>query len=158
MARARSSARLVPVNDDDADGPIDPEKLARGQAIAKRRMAAGFTSVRAFEDAIRQKGIKGLDRGTIGKAERGEASPGTYDRLEAFLADWDYETGSEREGMGDEKAEPTPDGPDTIELTVSIGALDWTATVKGPRDMPEVLTQQLAELMKAAMREAKGED
>jgi len=145
MNKASRRARLVSVSD-DADGPIDPEKLARGQAIKAKRLALGVTSLREFEEA------SGMDRGTIGRAEKGNASPGTYDRLEAFLDDLDERMSSERGEVSAEVA------PDTIELTVSIGALDWSATVKGPRDMPEVLTQQLAELMKTAMREAKRED
>lgn len=156
MDKATGSARLVPVTDDDM-GPVDPEKLARGQAIRQRWHALGIRSIRELEDAAKRRGRKLPDRGVMGNAEKGIAStsPGTYDRIEAFLAELEHEMSSEREEMVE--AAEVSESPDVIELTVSIGALDWSATVKGPRDMPEVLTQQLAELMKAAMREAKGD-
>ena len=145
MNKAARSARLVSVTD-DADGPIDPDKLARGLAIQKKRLALGLSSEREFMAA------SGVDRTTIGRAEEGKASPGTYDRLEAFLDKLDERMSSEREEMGEAVAEGAPS---TFSLTVRIGALDWSATGSGAKEDAELIRQQLAELMKEAMREAK---
>jgi transcriptional regulator with XRE-family HTH domain len=51
----------------------------RGHAIRARRLGHGIKSVRAFAEA------SGVSRVAVTAAEAGEASTGTYDRLEAWL-------------------------------------------------------------------------
>ena len=59
----------------------------RGQEITRRRLAHGITSVRDFTERT------GLAREAVAKAEKGTASEGTYQRLEAWLDAFDEETG-----------------------------------------------------------------
>lgn len=128
-----TSSRLQPVTIDDGD---KAEREARGTAIAKRRAAMGMNRVELSE-------ASGVDRGIISKAERGDASPGTFDRLEAWFDARDAENGG-------------PFGkPAVFEMSVTIDAIGFTAAVKGAREDAELMKQQLTDLMRAALRESK---
>jgi transcriptional regulator with XRE-family HTH domain len=86
----------------------------RGQVIQRRRLAHGFRSLREFAERT------GLSRESVTKAERGEASVGTYQRLEAWLDAFDHEVGEEN-----------PPTVEQITFTVA-GDFGVTVTVKGP--------------------------
>lgn len=68
--------------------PVDGE-LERGQRIKRRRLAVGIKSLREFAKAT------GVARNAITAAEDGHGSKGTYERLEAWLDDFDEETGAD---------------------------------------------------------------
>jgi transcriptional regulator with XRE-family HTH domain len=89
----------------------------RGEAIRQRRMAFGLRSVREFAERT------GLARETVTRAEHGEASEGTYQRLEAWLDAFEHEIGA------DEPAAPV--SIEQIEFTVE-GDFGVKVTVKGP--------------------------
>lgn len=61
----------------------------RGAAIRRRRLQQGFRSVRQLS------GQSGLGREAIRAAEAGTAREDTYQRLEAFLDDWEHEVGED---------------------------------------------------------------
>ena len=61
----------------------------RGKEIDRRRIAHGIRSVREFSERT------GLSRETVTKALAGEASEGTYQRLEAWLDAFDEEVGED---------------------------------------------------------------
>lgn len=61
----------------------------RGHAIKRRRLALGIKSLRDFADK------SGVDRAAITKAEAGDGSEGTYDRLEAWLTKFEEEVGAD---------------------------------------------------------------
>lgn len=73
-----SAARLTPMSDE-----------TRGHAIKARRLRLGIKSLRTFAEKTN------VDRGAIAKAEAGEGSPATYERLEAWLDQFEEETGSD---------------------------------------------------------------
>jgi DNA-binding XRE family transcriptional regulator len=138
MNTSEDRARLLPVKDVET----------RGQAFTRRREALSL-SVRQLATEM------GIDRATLTKAEADD--PSVKEKTLAAIEDWLSEREHEREHAADD-AGPTNDdhAADSIELSVSIGALDWVATAKGPRADAEVIQRQLAELMKVAMREARG--
>jgi transcriptional regulator with XRE-family HTH domain len=93
---------------------VDDRASDRGEAIRRRRLAHGFRSLRDFADR------SGLSREAVTNAERGEASEGTYQRLEAFLDAFDHETGNDQQ-------------PATIEqMTVTVDSEGVVVTVAGP--------------------------
>lgn len=128
-----TSSRLQPVTIDDGD---KAERKARGAEITRRRKAMGMTFVDLGE-------ASGVDRSVISAAEKGDASTGTYDRLEAWFDARDAENGG-------------PFGkPAVFEMSVTIDAIGFTAAVKGAREDAELMKQQLTDLMRAALRESK---
>ena len=96
----------------------------RGEAIRRRRMSHGIRSVREFAEQT------GLARETVTRAEHGEASEGTYQRLEAWLDAFEHEIGA------DEPAE----GPSIEQITFTVeGDFGVKVTVQGPiRDRAEL--------------------
>lgn len=102
----------------------------RGQALKTRRLALGIKSVREFAEA------SGIDREALSKAERGQASSGTYDRAEAWLNGLEEETGHD---------EPVPSEPlrFTFHDVYGIGEL----IVEGPVDRPEELVASITKLL-----------
>lgn len=99
----------------------------RGEAIRRRRYEFGITSVRQFAEAT------GVDRHAIGRAEAGNGSEATYERLERWLDKFAEETGSDL---------PEQHGLITIKIAGNFGV---TATIQGP-------VENLAELEDAAAR------
>jgi transcriptional regulator with XRE-family HTH domain len=94
----------------------------RGQAIKRRRLAAGITSLRDFNEAT------GVSRNAITAAEDGHGSKATYERLEAWLDRFDEETGTDA---------PDAEG-ETVTFTIE-GDFGVKVTVKGPiRDRQEL--------------------
>lgn len=73
---AAGAARSLPMSDE-----------TRGHTIKERRLALGFKSLREFAEK------SGIDREALSKAERGQGSSGTYDRVEAWLSRFEEETG-----------------------------------------------------------------
>lgn len=100
----------------------------RGAAIKRRRLALGIKSVNEFAKAT------GIDRGAVTRAEAGTASEGTLDRLEAWLDDFEKETGEDEPG---EPLRITMRGVYGIEEIV----------VEGPVDHPDELVASVARLM-----------
>lgn len=93
---------------------VTPEE--RGEAIRRRRTAHGLRSVREFAERT------GLSREAVTKAERGDASEGTYQRLEAWLDAFDHEVGEDG---------PPPPVVEQIEFVIE-GDFGVKVTVKGP--------------------------
>lgn len=128
-----TSSRLQPVTIDDEDKAV---RKARGTDLTRRRKKMGMNFVELSE-------ATGVDRGVISDAEKGDASPGTYDRLEAWFDARDAENGG-------------PFGrPAVFEMSVTIDAIGFTAAVKGAREDAELMKRQLTDLMRAALRESK---
>lgn len=67
----------------------------RGQAIKRRRLALGFTSLRKFKDEI------GIGRDTISEAERDEETvrDSTYEAIEAALDRLERKYGMDDPGL-----------------------------------------------------------
>lgn len=101
----------------------------RGHALKARRLALGIKSVREFAEA------SGIDREALGKAERGQGSPSTVDRAEAWLSRMEEETGHD-----EPTAEPLRF---TFHDVYGIGEL----IVEGPVDRPDELVASIAKLL-----------
>lgn len=71
--------------------PVGDEDRARGEALKARRLRLGIKSLRELEEKT------GVARTTITKAEAGEASRPTYERLEAWFDRFEHEITSEAE-------------------------------------------------------------
>lgn len=90
----------------------------------------------------------GVDRGTLGRAEKGNASERTFKVVETWLDRAELDIRAE--------GRPAPSAEsDMVELTVRIGALDWSATAKAPSHLADVIEHQLEDLMARAIREAR---
>lgn len=76
MQTAIKQAQSLPMSDED-----------RGHAIKARRLAHGIKSERAFSEET------GVDRRAIARAEAGQGSEATYERLEAWLEKFEEEIG-----------------------------------------------------------------
>ena len=61
-------------------GDAAPVSLTRGEALRRRRLAAGIKSVRELQHR------SGISREAITSAEAGTASTATYERLDAWFA------------------------------------------------------------------------
>lgn len=94
------------------------DNAERGELIRRRRMALGIRSVSEFAT------LTGVSRSATGAAEHGEGAKGTYERLEAWLADRER-----AEGREVTTAPPMP--LEQIEFTVE-GDFGVKVTVKGP--------------------------
>lgn len=146
MQTTRSSAGLALVSDDVED------LKARGAAIKRRRLAAGIPTVNAWSELLRQpapgRKAMSMDRTTIGKAEAGESSPGSIERLEAWLDAWEHEISSEREEMGaDEATSQEVRSSEFFELEITVDAVGLHIVGKAGPDMsPDEVTRQVAEL------------
>lgn len=125
MSSVMSGADLPPV-----------DKAKRGEVIRERRRALGIRSVAEF---ARQHGS--IKEDTISSAEHGNASPGTYERLEGWLAEQEANRG---------RAVVRPIGDPAhglLEVTVA-GNFGVSATVKGPVDNPEALMEMVERLIR----------
>lgn len=103
------------------------DEQTRGVTIKRRRNLLGIKSIREFAEAT------GVDRAAITRAEAGEGSPGTLDRLEAWLDRFEEEAGTNA---------PDQAGVVTFNLSGNFGV---DVTVKGP-------VSNLAELEASAAR------
>lgn len=75
----------------------------RGRLLRERRIRAGIKSIRAFVEATKRYDMP-VSREAITAAEEGRASDTTYDRLDAFLARWEEETGHDEDEMKPDEA------------------------------------------------------
>lgn len=105
--------------------------VERGQAIRRRRLALGFKSLREFSEAT------GLSREAVSKAEEGTASPGTYQRLEAWLDAYEHENGEEGQQSTMEQVIVVVDG-ERVEVTVN-----------GPVRDPDALEAYVARIVRS---------
>lgn len=103
MLTISERAQSVPMSDE-----------TRGHAIKARRLAYGIKSERAFSEATK------VDRRAIARAEAGEASEGTYERLEAWLDAFGEETGADE-----------PENPHVVTFKLS-GNFGVDVAVSGP--------------------------
>lgn len=103
---------------------------ARGVAIKRRRLALGIKSVNEFAK------VTGIDRGAVTRAEAGQASANTLDRLEKWLDDIEGETGHD---------EPSEVEPLRITLRGVYGIEEIVA--EGPVDHPDELVASVARLI-----------
>src|SRR5690606_34807205 len=106
----------------------------RGQAIKRRRLALGLTSVRKFAEAT------GIDRAALTRAEDGEGSEATYDRAEAWLSRMEEETGHD--------GAPSEPLKVTLHDVYGIGEI----IVEGPADHPDELVAAVAKLLAEIQR------
>jgi transcriptional regulator with XRE-family HTH domain len=109
----------------------DDRAVARGEAIRRRRFAQGFKSLREFSERT------GVSREAVTNAERGEASEGTYHRLEAFLDQWEHTVGE--------------DQPPVVEQMTFIveGDFGVKVTVSGPVSDREALEASVANIIRS---------
>lgn len=114
----------------------------RGKEIARRRMAHGLRSVREFAERT------GLSREAVTKAERGDASEGTYQRLESWLDAFDEE-------VGDDTSKGGSGGLVTFRAQGVFGAAD--VTVAGPVENTAELAEQFARLLDNLRRRENGD-
>jgi len=102
---------------------------SRGEDIKRRRFALGIDSIHKLHKAT------GIDRETLSRAEAGNASDATYDRLEAWLDRVEEEDGG------------APDSAGPIKLTFhdvyGIGEI----IVEGPVDHPDELTEAVGKIL-----------
>lgn len=121
------------------------DNLERGKAIKHRRIKLGITTPAEFARATR------VDRQTIERVEEeGRGRSSTYDKLEAWLDDRDHQH--------DEDAPTTPveaEHEDMLEMSLTIAALGIEAAVKGPAAHPEVIREQLLNLVRGVVRESQ---
>lgn len=103
----------------------------RGHAIKRRRLALGIKSLRDFADK------SGVDRAAITKAEDGNGSEGTYDRLEAWLTKFEEEVGAD---------DSTDEGYIEFRLSGVFGV--DSIIVKGPIGDAAELEQTVARLVR----------
>jgi transcriptional regulator with XRE-family HTH domain len=129
-----SQPRLVAMGDED-------DAHARGEEIKRRRLSHGIKSVREFAEKTGPVGSPHrISREAITAAEAGEASAGTYDRLESWLDRFEYEISSEREGL-DESAQ-------VIEIHVlGIYGID-ELVIKAPPSESDRARDMVAELLR----------
>lgn len=120
MNNATSEAGLLPMSDE-----------TRGHAIKRRRLALGIKSLRDFADK------SGVDRAAITKAEDGNGSEGTYDRLEAWLTKFEEEVGAD---------DSTDEGYIEFRLSGVFGV--DSIIVKGPIGDAAELEQTVARLVR----------
>lgn len=111
-----------------AEGSRLMDNGQRGAAIKRRRLAIGIKSLREFAEAT------GVDRAALTKAEAGQGSTATYERVEAWLDRHEEETGH------DEPAEPLRF---TLHDVFGVGEI----IVEGPADHPDELVQAVAKLL-----------
>lgn len=116
---------------------VDGRQWDRGQAIKRRRLAAGIKSLREFGRET------GVSRGTVIRAEDGFASDGTYERLESWLDRFEEETGDDV---------PTTPEPEQMEVTIEgdLGPRVTRITTKYPVDNPELLERIVAAVIRGS--------
>ena len=110
-------------------GSLPMSDETRGHALKARRLALGITSLREFAEA------SGVSREGVTAAERGTASQGTYDRIEAWLNRFEEKTGHDVPSK-----EPLRF---TFHDVYGIGEL----IVEGPVDRPDELVAAVAKLL-----------
>lgn len=110
--------------------------VERGAAIKRRRLALGLANVNQFAAAAvatRERDGNRLDRGTLTKAEQGEASPSKMDEIEHWLETQEVENGHDED-----------DDAGTIEVTMrGVYGVD-ELIVKGSPSNPDALAQAVS--------------
>lgn len=132
-------------------------RLDRGSAIKGRRERLGIRSVRAFaawmaENAERLGMQHPVSIDALTAAEKGKASPQTYDRLEAFLGQLEHEVGIDQATLSPDGVEELAGQMIEVNLTGNFGV---SATVKGPREATDELKSLLAVLVQQMREEPK---
>lgn len=118
--------------------PVNNE--TRGEAIKRRRLALGIKSVRQFAERA------GVDRQAVGRAERGETTtPGTLERLEAWLDRFEEDTGHHDVESGQIEV--------TFRNVFGIGEIIYKGAAE---DFPEV--QEYVERLMQQEREGRGDE
>lgn len=113
----------------------------RGHEIKRRRLALGIKSVAALAEAT------GIDRQALAKAERGEGSVATVERIEAWLGRKETEESGETAALVNQLRV-------TLRDVYMIGEL----VVEGPVDRPKELADSVAMLLAEIRRQAGAED
>ena len=130
MARRRVAVGLAVVDTDDA--------AERGRRLKERRMRHDIKSLRELAEKT------GVDRQAIARAEAGQASSATYDRLEAWFDRFEEE-------IGDDDA-----GGDQVEIEVRDIVGIGQVIYRGPAgDVPEfeAMLERLIERQRRAGRD-----
>lgn len=96
----------------------------RGLQIQRRRLTLGIPSVNAFAKELR------MDRQTLTRAEAGQASERTYQRLEAWLSDKEHEFGMDSPNVPAAADVQVP-SDDLVEFRVG-GNFGVDVVVRGP--------------------------
>lgn len=128
------------------------DERQRGANIARRRALHGINSVRELAKRT------GLSRDAITAAEGGAASINTYLRLEAWLDEFDQQTGlSTRESTDPSASVPAPrrevedadDLPrDIIEIDVIGPSTRWQVKLRGHSGDADLLRNQAEKLLR----------
>lgn len=114
----------------------------RGRAIRARRLGYGIKSVHQFHKAT------GASREAITAAEDGTASAATYERLEAWLDNFEDETEDDAEGA-----------PESKFIEVRLEGLYGvkSAIVKGPVEDRAALAELIELLMRGSQQDEQGD-
>lgn len=117
---------------------MSPDRVARGRAIAERRVALGIKTVSEFSRRT------GMSRNTISSAEAGTASSNTYLELEAWL---NNESGRVRQADGGgEEVEVVGQIEFDIIGPISERETGFRFTVSGPVEDADELRRQVIDL------------
>lgn len=128
---------------DDRAELVSVEQETRGHALKQRRLRLGIKSQRELAEKT------GLSRSAIKKAEEDlGASDATYERLEAWFANFESETGHD-------DPEPASDGQLTVTMKGVYGI--ESITVNAPVDNQEELIEFVSKLMRE-VRVPSGEE
>lgn len=119
---------------------VTPDLTQRGRELFRRRLRHGLSASELSR-------LSGVDRKTIARAERGEASPVSAQELWEFFGRLDAEKGVDTSAPEDPHAED-------VRFEVTGPHTEWRVTVSGPADMADLLRQQVVELL----REVETED
>lgn len=123
MAYAESDAAALAV--------VTDNRRARGQELTRRRKELHIFTISEFARRA------GKTRNAVSAAESGEASPATYDELEAWL-----------DSQIPEALQALADLPDPIEFDVTGPTTRWHVVVRGPMERADEVRRQVSELLR----------
>lgn len=135
---------------------VSNDRINRGTSIRRRRLAHGIRSVRDFAERT------GLSRDAITGAEKGSSKTTevTYERLEAWLDDYDHKT--QLDTRASDAGEVVPPGavpstdastdlsmaPDVVEVEVEGPSTKWRVRFRGHADEADSLREQAQKLLR----------
>lgn len=135
-----------------ADWHFVEQREARGRELARRRVGLGIATL---VDFARETGV---DRKTLARAERGEASENTFLRLESWLDQRETRvSGASGEVSAVTTREVDSQDPDTIRVHVTGPHAEWKILVEGPRGDGDELAR-LASMVASQVRLALRKD
>lgn len=120
----------------------------RGDDYKRRRLAAGFRSVRALAEA------SGIDRTVLADIEKGEGTDRSRERLDIFLERWEEETSSEADELDSERLNNDTARP--IPYKIELGGVYGIDDVTFSGGDPEEVARLAAEFMHTLREDRNG--